>query len=197
MKENLYRSKGLTRRFTTEGFTLIELMVVISIIGVLSSIVIVSVSTARSKARDALIRRNVKEITNALYLARDASATSQFPGTPNTRYCLGNTTGNNCFQAQAFGDTALGSTLAPYMASIPKPPNPPYNNGAIYAYNSYVYWPYAPANAVAAGVPAGTYLVWPQERTASTALCKGYYWPNVGGSNDGYSYCFQNIEANP
>jgi prepilin-type N-terminal cleavage/methylation domain-containing protein len=50
------------------GFTLIELLVVISIIGVLSSVVMASVNTARMKARDAAVKqlalqmRNVYEI---------------------------------------------------------------------------------------------------------------------------------------
>lgn len=38
---------------TRRGFTLIELLVVVSIIGLLSSVIIASLNTARSKARDA------------------------------------------------------------------------------------------------------------------------------------------------
>jgi prepilin-type N-terminal cleavage/methylation domain-containing protein len=50
------------------GFTLIELLIVISIIGVLSSIVVVSTSNSRAKARDSYRISQIKEVQNALEL---------------------------------------------------------------------------------------------------------------------------------
>jgi len=50
------------------GFTLIELLVVIAIIGVLSSVVLGSLNTARAKSRDARRMRDMKEIQTALNL---------------------------------------------------------------------------------------------------------------------------------
>ncbi len=51
-----------------KSFTLIELLVVIAIIGLLASIVLVNVNSARSKARDARRIADLNQITKALEL---------------------------------------------------------------------------------------------------------------------------------
>lgn len=51
----------MTKRFN-QGFTLIELLVVIAIIGILSSVVLASLNTARGKGADAAAKSNLNNI---------------------------------------------------------------------------------------------------------------------------------------
>ena len=69
-------------RKTLRGFTLIELLVVIAIIGLLASIVLVSLSTARKKARDSRRVGDLRQVQLALELyADDNSGSYPGPGT--------------------------------------------------------------------------------------------------------------------
>src|SRR3989338_2157134 len=58
-----------------KGFTLIELLVVIAIIGILSSVVLASLNTARQRGRDARRISDVKQTQLALELYYDSNQT--------------------------------------------------------------------------------------------------------------------------
>lgn len=69
---------------TKRGFTLIELLVVISIIGLLSSVVLSALNSARSKARDAQRVHDLSELRKALALYYDKNGS--YPDTGGVEY---------------------------------------------------------------------------------------------------------------
>ena len=84
-----------------EGFTLVELLVVIAVIGLLASIVLVSMGSARQKARDARRQADIRQIGTAMEL---------FYSDNGEKY-LSTTGGANAV-------TAIGT----YLPAVPKDP---------------------------------------------------------------------------
>lgn len=98
-----------------KGFTLIELLVVIAIIGLLSTLAVVALGSARVKARDAKRLSDLKQIQTALELYNTEK--SAYP--TGTDAVLGATT-YVCLNSDGFSATA-GCTSA-YMGIIPSDP---------------------------------------------------------------------------
>ncbi len=88
------------------GFTLIELLVVISIIGLLSSIVLTSVNSARNKAKVARAAADLKQLVLVLNFYLDGpNGNGAYP----------------CFD-HAWDDTKEKQWSAPYIPVWPVPP---------------------------------------------------------------------------
>lgn len=74
-----------------KGFTLIELLVVIAIIGILSTIVLVSVNSARDKANDVAIKVAIDQTRSVAELIYDDVSPNSYVGIPpDSGLCDGN-----------------------------------------------------------------------------------------------------------
>lgn len=98
------------KTFKIKGFTLIELMVVIAIIGLLSSVILASLGNTRLRARDSAVRQIVGQMRNILatQYAENPNNPSYFAAAPNWLISAGV---NNCADSSKFpvGFTAANS----------------------------------------------------------------------------------------
>jgi len=117
-----------------QGFTLIELLVVIAIIGLLSTLSILALNTARARARDAKRIADVKEIQTALEMYfNDAGG---YPSTMTT------------------ASTSISYNGSVYLATLPVPPTP--SDGSACTYTAaYTYL----ATTVGSGGANGSYTL--------------------------------------
>ena len=119
------------------GFTLIELLVVIAIIGLLSTLAVVALNSAREKARDAKRVADVKQIQTAmeLYFNDQNSYPVIPPGDSSASSAtLGDTGAETLSSTNGWSDTVAGTT---FMGLVPEAPTPPADNSYVYeAYQS-------------------------------------------------------------
>jgi prepilin-type N-terminal cleavage/methylation domain-containing protein len=148
----------MTLRFK-RGFTLIELLVVISIIGLLSTIAMTSLNSARVKARDAKRAADIRQIITALNLYQDQYG------------CLPITAGSGCPGAGGYSESNAGSwdyssqggflTFLQTSGIMPKVPVDPINNttgdGTPAGSTAYRYYCYS------GGGPTGPTLAYVRE----------------------------------
>jgi prepilin-type N-terminal cleavage/methylation domain-containing protein len=136
---------SLPNHHSRRGFTLIELLVVIAIIGVLASVIMVSLNSARTKAANATAAQQIREYQKALTL--HYAETNSYPGN-STWGCIGRgytNISNRCWvSTSSYTETnttavAFRNAVSPYMNAtiIPGPRNLPY--GSMYRPNGTGY----------------------------------------------------------
>ena len=98
-----------------KGFTLIELLVVIAIIGLLSTLAVVALGSARAKARDAKRLSDLKQVQTALELYYTDN--NAYP-TAAVAVTLGDAT-HACLSSAGFAATGCANA---YMGAVPTDP---------------------------------------------------------------------------
>ena len=94
----------MSNDMANRGFTLIELLVVVAIIGILSSVVLASLNTARGKARDAVRLSDMHTLQTALALYMSNNGT--YPASSRT----------GCGGWEATGSDPVGGFVAGLIA---------------------------------------------------------------------------------
>jgi len=113
------------------GFTLIELLVVIAIIGILSTLAVVALNSARQRSRDAKRVSDIRQIQTSLELGY--AEIGGYPSSPSpivlgsANYDVMCVNGGSVFQASTTGCSTM------LMGLVPSNPTP---NGADYLYTS-------------------------------------------------------------
>ncbi len=117
------------KKSLNKGFTLIELLVVIAIIGLLSSIVLASLQTARSKARDVQRLGQLRAVEKALVLySLDNNGLL-----PESTYTISSDE-VDCAAAQTNTDELIAMLVDRKYLASPLPADSQFNKGYCYVY---------------------------------------------------------------
>ncbi|MBM3261557.1 type II secretion system protein [Candidatus Kaiserbacteria bacterium] len=121
------------RKKTSAGFTLIELLVVIAIIGMLASIILASLNTARVKSRDARRVADMNQMRNAIELYNDTIGHYPHSNGAWTSFDSPTYSPNPIVNPNVAN---LSTALSPYLRSIADPKSLGGDSGYLYVGNN-------------------------------------------------------------
>jgi len=174
-----YPNQESQKNSQRNGFTLVELLVVIAIIGMLSSVVLGSLNSARGKARDARRKSDLTTLRSAFALVADDNSGTY----PAGLGCLGVTSASRCWNGYSYnsggtpgvlGNTTLNTALQTRLPNIPADPLPTRSVGDAYVYFNGI------ADTLCTGGAnsiSGAWLAWyPDSGTANVSSCSPGTW---------------------
>jgi general secretion pathway protein G len=158
-----------TKPLYSHGFTLIEILVVVAIIGVLSALILPSLNDARAKTRDTQRKIEFNQIVRAMNFYYDKHG--HYP--PNN-------TGGDLTYAVNFNNMAQELVNEGFLSKVPISPcgsTCHYNNGG------YAYYNYGLGNALGAMIITSM-LTLPPSTTGVPPSCRQSLYPT--------SFCYSN-----
>lgn len=155
-----------------KAFTLIELLVVISIIGILASVVLASLNSARISARDAQRQLDLRAMKTALELHFSDRGSYTQPETGWMDTSIGEIGGG----APGTGDWVANSNIRELVTQgyLPQAPKDPLNDSTHF----YYYEPNNP-NELPGIVEGRAYLICATLEKTGSQYCVGSNWPGV------------------
>jgi len=109
------------KRSVSKGFTLVEILIVVIILGILAAIVIPQFTQASTEARVSNLRTNLQTIRSQLLLYRMQHDNEAYPGPDEAGFTAKMTTYTNAAGA-AVATPDTDHPLGPYLQSIPVNP---------------------------------------------------------------------------
>ena len=105
---------------TKKGFTLVEILIVVVILGILAAIVIPQFTNASTEARESSLTNNLQSVRSQIELYKIQHLTDQLPGDGTASFMQaleGYTDKNGAVVAQG-----VAGALGPYMRKVPLNP---------------------------------------------------------------------------
>lgn len=167
-----------------DGFTIVELLIVIVIIAILAAITIVAYNGIQNKARNSIREQDMKVIAKALELYYVDNG--YYPSIDT--YTLGSTAINSAWSTTADGSWSnLAQILKPYASQLPTPPGTSSTLPAIDGGNSYDYFgvitPYCGTTSPGQGYLLVYHTDGAQKNTFQGGCASDEIGPYVNGSN--------------